>query len=172
MDSTLSKKRKLKDVNGAGDTPAPVVSKKPKDTDNTEPLSDDGENDPAELEAGNGAAQDALILPGAADSQAFEHLNLSEKTMKAIKDMGFTQMTDIQRRVSSYGTFGASSVLTLNRRLYRRFWQERMCWVKRRQVRGRRWHSSSQVSFNGPSSSTGRVWSLVSQGQTFANLLD
>lgn len=100
MAASVSKKRKLKDVDSAGDVAPPVVSKKSKDTDDAEPLSgDDGEDDPAELETGNGSAQDPLILPGAADSQAFEHLNLSEKTMKAIKEMGFTKMTDIQRRV-------------------------------------------------------------------------
>ncbi|KAK1766276.1 P-loop containing nucleoside triphosphate hydrolase protein [Phialemonium atrogriseum] len=97
MDSSLSKKRKLKDVD-VGDATAPVVSKKPKD-DETQPLSDDDGEGDSDLETGNVAAQDAPILPPAAESQAFEHLNLSEKTMKAIKDMEFTQMTEIQRRV-------------------------------------------------------------------------
>ncbi|KAL2192514.1 P-loop containing nucleoside triphosphate hydrolase protein [Corynascus similis CBS 632.67] len=32
------------------------------------------------------------------DAQAFSELNLSEKTMKAIGEMGFTKMTEIQRR--------------------------------------------------------------------------
>lgn len=32
------------------------------------------------------------------DAQSFSELNLSEKTMKAIEEMGFTKMTEIQRR--------------------------------------------------------------------------
>ncbi|TLS23173.1 uncharacterized protein PpBr36_06120 [Pyricularia pennisetigena] len=41
-----------------------------------------------------------LTLPTTAESeaQAFSELNLSENTMKAIEDMGFTKMTEIQRR--------------------------------------------------------------------------
>lgn len=54
----------------------------------------------------NGLADDAvptqnnLSLPPAAGTaaQGFADLNLSEKTMKAIDDMGFTKMTEIQRR--------------------------------------------------------------------------
>lgn len=45
-------------------------------------------------------AQNNLSLPPAAGTaaQAFADLSLSEKTMKAIEDMGFTKMTEIQRR--------------------------------------------------------------------------
>lgn len=41
-----------------------------------------------------------LTLPpvAGAEAQSFEELNLSEKTMKAIKEMKFTKMTEIQRR--------------------------------------------------------------------------
>ncbi|KAM0264273.1 hypothetical protein ACHAQJ_000762 [Trichoderma viride] len=39
----------------------------------------------------------APILSTLADSQKFEDLKLSEKTMKAIQEMGFTNMTSIQR---------------------------------------------------------------------------
>ncbi|KAK0758898.1 hypothetical protein N5P37_008384 [Trichoderma harzianum] len=39
----------------------------------------------------------APILSTLADSQKFEDLKLSEKTMKAIQEMGFTKMTSIQR---------------------------------------------------------------------------
>ncbi|KAK8149574.1 ATP-dependent RNA helicase [Beauveria asiatica] len=39
----------------------------------------------------------APILPMAADAQSFDELKLSEKTMKAIKEMGFTKMTSIQK---------------------------------------------------------------------------
>ncbi|KAF6811190.1 ATP-dependent RNA helicase HAS1 [Colletotrichum sojae] len=51
----------------------------------------------------NGASDvpDNLSLPPSADAAEahdFAQLNLSEKTMKAIKEMGFTKMTEIQRR--------------------------------------------------------------------------
>ncbi|KAK2003158.1 DEAD/DEAH box helicase [Colletotrichum falcatum] len=44
--------------------------------------------------------RDGLALPPAAGAEAhdFAQLNLSEKTMKAIGEMGFTKMTEIQRR--------------------------------------------------------------------------
>lgn len=50
-----------------------------------------------ELDAVKG---DGNLLPPtvAANAQDFSELNLSEKTMKAINDMGFTKMTEIQRR--------------------------------------------------------------------------
>ncbi|KAK1775405.1 ATP-dependent RNA helicase [Copromyces sp. CBS 386.78] len=42
---------------------------------------------------------DSLIAPSiATNATDFSELNLSEKTMKAIADMGFTKMTEIQRR--------------------------------------------------------------------------
>ncbi|KAB5528043.1 P-loop containing nucleoside triphosphate hydrolase protein [Coniochaeta sp. 2T2.1] len=42
---------------------------------------------------------DALLAPGAdMNAQSFTDLNLSERTMKAIEEMGFTSMTEIQRR--------------------------------------------------------------------------
>lgn len=40
-----------------------------------------------------------LLLPPTAESQTFDELKLSEKTMKAIGEMGFTKMTSIQRSV-------------------------------------------------------------------------
>lgn len=46
-------------------------------------------------------SQDPLHLPGAqgaAEPRKFEELNLSDKTMQAINDMGFSDMTEIQRR--------------------------------------------------------------------------
>jgi ATP-dependent RNA helicase DDX18/HAS1 len=44
--------------------------------------------------------RDALTLPPVSgdEAQEFSQLNLSEKTMKAITGMGFTKMTEIQRR--------------------------------------------------------------------------
>jgi ATP-dependent RNA helicase DDX18/HAS1 len=43
---------------------------------------------------------DGSLLPPSVstDAQAFSELNLSDKTMKAIGEMGFTKMTEIQRR--------------------------------------------------------------------------
>jgi ATP-dependent RNA helicase DDX18/HAS1 len=45
------------------------------------------------------AAIDSLLPPDISTAaQAFSELSLSEKTMKAIEEMGFTNMTEIQRR--------------------------------------------------------------------------
>ncbi|KAK3386747.1 P-loop containing nucleoside triphosphate hydrolase protein [Podospora didyma] len=56
---------------------------------------DDNMEDGDELRPQN----DSLLPPSIpTDAQAFAELNLSEKTMKAIADMGFTKMTEIQRR--------------------------------------------------------------------------
>lgn len=53
---------------------------------------------PAELDGaiqGNGS----LLGPSVStDAQAFSELSLSDKTMKSINEMGFTKMTEIQRR--------------------------------------------------------------------------
>ncbi|KAF3352285.1 hypothetical protein VdG1_09238 [Verticillium dahliae VDG1] len=50
----------------------------------------------ADLEIPN---REALTLPPSGEeAQDFSQLNLSEKTMKAIEGMGFTKMTEIQRR--------------------------------------------------------------------------
>lgn len=158
MDSRLSKKRKIKEVNGAKSaeaavhTDAPVAAKKRKAAPVEEPEasseseqdeeavsgseddeqegSDDGSDSeggeeeeeesaiPAraraiqeqEDEEANGdkntdldgdalPKNDNLLAPGAdLNAQAFTDLNLSERTMKAISEMGFTQMTEIQRR--------------------------------------------------------------------------
>jgi len=158
MDSRLSKKRKIKEVNGAKaseaaiHTEAPVAAKKRKaapveepeesseseQDDEVESGSDDDEEDGSEegSESGNGEEaeeeadiparakaiqeqedqeangdkntdldgdalprNDNLLAPGAdLNAQAFTDLNLSERTMKAIEEMGFTKMTEIQRR--------------------------------------------------------------------------
>ncbi|PNY28708.1 ATP-dependent RNA helicase HAS1 [Tolypocladium capitatum] len=42
-------------------------------------------------------ADGGLLLPPTTESQTFDELKLSEKTMKAIGEMGFTKMTSIQR---------------------------------------------------------------------------
>ncbi|KAJ4148449.1 hypothetical protein LMH87_002917 [Akanthomyces muscarius] len=65
--------------------------------------SDDIEEEQAEAKEDietNGAdlpTDSAPILPMAADAQSFDELKLSEKTMTAIKEMGFTKMTSIQK---------------------------------------------------------------------------
>ncbi|PNP57057.1 hypothetical protein THARTR1_02899 [Trichoderma harzianum] len=68
---------------------------------------EDGESDAGSDLADKPTARDAdgdvipnnsaPILSTLADSQKFEDLKLSEKTMKAIQEMGFTKMTSIQR---------------------------------------------------------------------------
>ncbi|KAF3060637.1 ATP-dependent RNA helicase HAS1 [Trichoderma lentiforme] len=68
---------------------------------------EDGESDAGSDLADKPVARDAdgdvipnnsaPILSTLADSQKFEDLKLSEKTMKAIQEMGFTKMTRIQR---------------------------------------------------------------------------
>lgn len=159
MDSRLSKKRKIKEVNGvksaaeaAAHTEAPVAAKKRKaapvegplesseseqDQESASDVEGDEQEDsdeesgsdsveegdeenaiPArakaiqrqEDEAANGdkntdldgdalPKNDSLLAPGAdLNAQAFTDLNLSERTMKAISEMGFTKMTEIQRR--------------------------------------------------------------------------
>ncbi|CAG9979578.1 unnamed protein product [Clonostachys byssicola] len=59
---------------------------------------DEEEDDDKDEADGDDLAQDnAPLLPPSTDSELFEDMNLSEKTMKAIKEMGFTKMTSIQR---------------------------------------------------------------------------
>lgn len=154
MDSKMSKKRKLKEVNGtklsSGSLPhaeAPAAAKKRKAAPPVKPVegADDDSNSEEYVEeasssedegdvvsdsesesvsgddevARNGTMtiqrqdadgddtmdgdalpqNDALLAPAAdLNAQSFADLNLSEKTMQAIGDMGFTKMTEIQRR--------------------------------------------------------------------------
>uniref|UniRef100_L7JQJ6 ATP-dependent RNA helicase n=1 Tax=Pyricularia oryzae (strain P131) TaxID=1143193 RepID=L7JQJ6_PYRO1 len=141
MDDRSSKKRKLKDVNGAKASGAatdvtvkpkklkkaqsqeevePKVEKGSKKEEEENDWSDEEENEAAD-DAGHSSDSDVdegddtiaapakeadgdipgdLTLPTTAESeaQAFSELNLSENTMKAIEEMGFTKMTEIQRR--------------------------------------------------------------------------
>ncbi|KFH41670.1 ATP-dependent RNA helicase-like protein [Hapsidospora chrysogenum ATCC 11550] len=55
--------------------------------------------DQKQEENGDGlpAQDNGPLLPPTTDSDRFEDLNLSEKSMKAIKEMGFEKMTNIQR---------------------------------------------------------------------------
>jgi ATP-dependent RNA helicase DDX18/HAS1 len=63
------------------------------------------DGDKAESQNGSAELEDipksdgALLPPSVStNAQAFSELNLSDKTMKAIDEMGFTKMTEIQRR--------------------------------------------------------------------------
>ncbi|KAL7812027.1 P-loop containing nucleoside triphosphate hydrolase protein [Trichoderma gracile] len=72
------------------------------DNDNEDGQSEGGSDleDQAVTRNGDGdviPTQSAPIVSTMADSQKFEDLKLSEKTMKAIQEMGFTKMTNIQR---------------------------------------------------------------------------
>lgn len=59
---------------------------------------EEGEDAPANNDLPDGGSN--LTLPPVADldAESFAQLNLSEKTMKAIEEMGFTSMTAIQKR--------------------------------------------------------------------------
>ncbi|KAK2595033.1 ATP-dependent RNA helicase [Conoideocrella luteorostrata] len=57
----------------------------------------DEDDDDADDIVGDLPTDGIPILPSAADSELFEQLKLSDKTMKAIGEMGFTKMTSIQR---------------------------------------------------------------------------
>ncbi|KAG7294663.1 ATP-dependent RNA helicase [Staphylotrichum longicolle] len=76
-------------------------------SDEDAPGADQAEQDGDDTEKQNGVEEldnilngDGSLLPPSVstNAQAFEELNLSEKTMKAIGEMGFTKMTEIQRR--------------------------------------------------------------------------
>ncbi len=107
-----SKSKKLKR------DPTPEASDAENDSDSDSPR-DDAERDEPEAEDAttdqdgdasaeqNGTGEldhvlkgDGSLLPTSVstDAQAFSELNLSDKTMKAIGEMGFTKMTEIQRR--------------------------------------------------------------------------
>ncbi len=114
-----SKAKKLKrdpaPVESDADADAASDSDPPRDSDAEEPEAEDGGSDdgnsqdeqdaPAEKQSGSDELDsvlkgDGTLLPPSlsTDAQAFSELNLSEKTMKAIGEMGFTKMTEIQRR--------------------------------------------------------------------------
>jgi len=62
----------------------------------TESADQDGDSDELAKPA---AAEESLLPPDiSTTAQDFSELNLSERTMKAIGEMGFTKMTEIQRR--------------------------------------------------------------------------
>lgn len=124
--TTVNKKRKLRDSELATASASTKKSKKvpappPSDSDSDEEDeieaaaandSDDVVDDAEDAEEGGSELGDgkdlgddvgenaAPLLPPTTTSNRFEDMNLSEKTMKAIQDMGFTKMTQIQQSVS------------------------------------------------------------------------
>ena len=124
--STVEKKRKRRDAEAAAEkvagkkskkvaNPAPneeeedekvqeVVNEIDNGNEDERPEASDDEDDEAgdELPKAEGlAAASAPILAPPTDSESFDELRLSERSMKAINDMGFTKMTAIQRSVRS-----------------------------------------------------------------------
>ena len=127
MASETTKKRKLKDSSApkrASDERKVKKSKKSK-VEEPEPEAEEEPSSPVEAEQDEAASesqhdespeteepqeedavaaelpsQNHLALPQEAGTevQEFQQLNLSEKTIKAINEMGFTKMTDIQKR--------------------------------------------------------------------------
>lgn len=122
-----SKKRKLKDVKPSKSEAAVVKKSKkvkrdltPEESDNApQPVADVDESDASSEDEkaeeknpeaapikANGGDEMELTNPDApliappvnTNATDFTELNLSEKTMKAIEEMGFTKMTEIQRR--------------------------------------------------------------------------
>lgn len=84
--------------------------------------SEDEETNGADLPTDN-----APILPMAADAQSFDELKLSEKTMTAIKEMGFTKMTSIQKSVRlGRSEEHCTAILTMTRP-FPHSWLARMC---------------------------------------------
>ena len=64
----------------------------------SEPDNDNGENEPAADAADLPSMTDVSLPRTEGEAQKFTELNLSDKTMMAIKEMGFETMTEIQQR--------------------------------------------------------------------------
>jgi ATP-dependent RNA helicase DDX18/HAS1 len=82
--------------------PAPVESDEEASVDGeseeaaAEPIDED--TDEEENEDNNGDLTTGTSMPTTANPTKFEELNLSERTMEAIKAMGFETMTEIQKK--------------------------------------------------------------------------
>lgn len=116
--AVLSKTKKAKRTEPEPHVEPEVESSNEEEEDDVEEVSDEEDEEDEDAEDDKaGDAEDAeddeenantdlpdggkLTLPPAVatvEAQSFEELNLSEKSMKAIKEMGFTKMTEIQRR--------------------------------------------------------------------------
>lgn len=113
------KSKKLKNPPPAEPKEDEEVSEEEEDSkyeDAVSNLEQENDNEDGESDAGEGSdleakavvkntdgdvipADSAPILSTLAESDKFEDLKLSEKTMRAIQEMGFTKMTSIQRSV-------------------------------------------------------------------------
>jgi ATP-dependent RNA helicase DDX18/HAS1 len=94
--------KQLKNI--AADASADVVDQEQEDGEEDMADADDGEDNddnlvqrPADATTSDLPSGGEVSLPGA-EPQKFAELNLSDKTMKALETMGFTDMTEIQRR--------------------------------------------------------------------------
>lgn len=68
--------------------------------DEEEDDENDNEGEDEEMNGNDLPTESAPTLPMSnADAQSFDELKLSDKTMQAIKEMGFTKMTSIQKSV-------------------------------------------------------------------------
>lgn len=90
-----TKKRKV--------SPSPSAEQESaEEAEDVEEANAEEESDVEDIDAANGAdlpTMDDVRLPQTeGELQEFSELNLSENTMKGIRDMGFTKMTEIQQR--------------------------------------------------------------------------
>jgi ATP-dependent RNA helicase DDX18/HAS1 len=90
--------QQLKDAAAKARSPAGVVEDDEEDADDA----DDADRDDIKRQPTDAATSDLpsggeVSLPGA-EPQTFAELNLSDKTMKGLETMGFSNMTEIQRR--------------------------------------------------------------------------
>ncbi|KAF4589228.1 ATP-dependent RNA helicase HAS1 [Ophiocordyceps camponoti-floridani] len=105
MDVSKSKKRKRTVAE------ASVASQPPKKTRDEDsageeelPVERQEERDAASADGGDGTAPEDVpegavsLLPAVSDPKTFRDLELHEKTLKAIDEMGFSDMTEVQRR--------------------------------------------------------------------------
>lgn len=129
MDRNITKKRKLKEEDAVTNGIAPAKKSKQvkpvsmradesEEDDENDNDEEEEEEDENEDEEDNNEEEDAeedeeeainvadlpagavpVLPPSAADAASFEELKLSDKTMQAIGEMGFTKMTSIQRAV-------------------------------------------------------------------------
>lgn len=72
---------------------------KDEEESDAESAEDEENDDAADDTIGKLPTDEAPVLSLSSDSELFEQLKLSEKTMKAIGEMGFTKMTAIQKVV-------------------------------------------------------------------------
>jgi ATP-dependent RNA helicase DDX18/HAS1 len=87
--------QQLKDAAAKARSPAGVVEDDEEDADDAD--RDDIKRQPTDAATSDLPSGGEVSLPGA-EPQTFAELNLSDKTMKGLETMGFSNMTEIQRR--------------------------------------------------------------------------